>query len=278
MSAQSSPGPAAAGRAARLTVPALAKLAADGQKIAMLTAYDASFAALCERAGVDLLLVGDSLGMVIQGQPSTLPVSLADVLYHTRCVVAGCARSLVIADLPFGSYQASPEAAYAAGVAALKAGAQMVKLEGGAWLAPTIAFLTTRGIPVCGHVGLQPQSVNALGGYRVQGRTPDAAEALLADARALVAAGAALLVVECVPRTLGAALTAVAGVPVIGIGAGPDCSGQVLVIYDALGIQPGRTARFVRNFLADGGSVEAALAAYVTAVRDGTFPAAEHCF
>jgi len=278
MSAQSTPGPATAGRAARLTVPALAKLAADGQKIAMLTAYDASFAALCDRAGVDVLLIGDSLGMVIQGQASTLPVSLADVLYHTRCVVAGCTRPLVMADLPFGSYQASPEAAYEASASALKAGAQMVKLEGGAWLAATVAFLTTRGIPVCGHIGLQPQSVNALGGYRVQGKTPDAAEALLGDARALVAAGAALLVVECVPRTLGAALTATAGVPVIGIGAGPDCSGQVLVIYDALGIQPGRPARFVRNFMAAGGSVEAALAAYVTAVRNGTFPAAEHCF
>jgi 3-methyl-2-oxobutanoate hydroxymethyltransferase len=278
MSTQSTPGHAGTDRAARLSVPALAKLAADGRKIAMLTAYDASFAALCDRAGVDVLLVGDSLGMVIQGQPSTLPVSLDDVLYHTRCVVAGCARPLVIADLPFGSYQASSEAAYGAGAAALKAGAQMVKLEGGAWLAPTVAFLTTRGIPVCGHIGLQPQSVNALGGYRVQGRTPEAAEVLLADAHTLVAAGAALLVVECVPRTLGAALTASAGVPVIGIGAGPDCSGQVLVIYDALGIQPGRPARFVRNFMADGGSVEAALAAYVTAVRTGSFPAAEHCF
>jgi 3-methyl-2-oxobutanoate hydroxymethyltransferase len=278
MSAQSTPASAAADRPARLTVPALAKLAAEGRKIAMLTAYDASFAAVCERAGVDVLLVGDSLGMVIQGQPTTLPVSLADVLYHTRCVVAGCARPLVIADLPFGSYQASPEAAYDAAAAALKAGAQMVKLEGGAWLASTVAFLTTRGIPVCGHVGLQPQALHALGGYRVQGRTPDTAEHLLADARALVAAGAALLVVECVPRTLGAALTAAAGVPVIGIGAGPDCSGQVLVIYDALGIQTGRPARFVRNFLANGGGIDAALAAYVTAVRDGSFPGPEHCF
>ncbi|MEP7183879.1 MAG: 3-methyl-2-oxobutanoate hydroxymethyltransferase [Betaproteobacteria bacterium] len=278
MSAQSTPAASAAGRPARLTVPALAQMAADGQKIAMLTAYDASFAGLAERAGVDVLLVGDSLGMVIQGHASTLPVSLDDVLYHTRCVAAGCARPLVIADLPFGSYQASPEAAYGASAAALKAGAQMVKLEGGAWLAPTVAFLTTRGIPVCGHVGLQPQSVNALGGYRVQGRTPDAAEALVADARALVASGATLLVVECVPRALGAALTAAAAAPVIGIGAGPDCSGQVLVIYDALGIQPGRPARFVRNFMAGSDGIEAALAAYVAAVKDGTFPAAEHCF
>ena len=182
-------------------------MARDGTKIAMLTAYDASFAALAERAGIDVLLIGDSLGMVIQGHDSTLPVTLADVLYHTRCVAAGCARPLVIADLPFGSYQESPAQAYAASAAALKAGAQMVKLEGGAWLAPTVEFLVTRSVPVCGHVGLQPQSVNALGGYRVQGKTADAAAALLADAHALVAAGASLLVVECVPQALGEALT-----------------------------------------------------------------------
>jgi 3-methyl-2-oxobutanoate hydroxymethyltransferase len=270
--------PPAASRPARLTVPALAAMARDGQKVAMLTAYDASFAALCDSAGVDVLLVGDSLGMVIQGHDSTLPVSLDDVLYHTRCVVAGSTRALVIADLPFGSYQASPEAAYASSAAALKAGAQMVKLEGGAWLAPTVAFLTARSVPVCGHVGLLPQSVNALGGYRVQGKTPDAAEALLADARALAAAGAAMLVVECVPRALGEALTRVSGVPVIGIGAGPACSGQVLVIYDALGIQPGRAARFVRNFMTGKDSIGAALSAYVAAVKDGSFPAPEHCF
>ena len=250
----------------------------EGRKIAMLTAYDASFAALADRVGVDVLLVGDSLGMVIQGRPSTLGVTLDDTLYHTRCVVAGCARPLVIADLPFGSYQASREAAFESAARALGAGAQMVKLEGGAWLAPTVAFLTARGIPVCGHVGLQPQSVNVLGGYRVQGRTTAGADGLLSDARELVAAGAQLLVVECVPRELGAALTAISGVPVIGIGAGPDCSGQVLVIYDALGIHTGRAARFVRNFLRGHDGVEAALAAYVLAVRDGTFPGAEHCF
>jgi 3-methyl-2-oxobutanoate hydroxymethyltransferase len=270
------PAPSAA--PARLGVPALAAMARDGVKIAMLTAYDASLAALAERAGTDVLLVGDSLGMVIQGHDSTLPVSLADVVYHTRCVVAGCRRPLVIADLPFGSYQQSPAAAYASSVAALQAGAQMVKLEGGAWLAPTVEFLTARGVPVCGHVGLQPQSVNALGGYRVQGKTADAASALLADARALVSAGAALLVVECVPQALGEALTREAGVPVVGIGAGPACSGQVLVMYDALGIGTRRPARFVRNFLAGHDGVEAALAAYVAAVKDGSFPAPEHCF
>jgi 3-methyl-2-oxobutanoate hydroxymethyltransferase len=261
-----------------LRVPALAQMAREGTRIAMLTAYDASFAALADRAGIDVLLVGDSLGMVIQGHDSTLPVTLADVLYHTRCVVAGCRRALVIADLPFGSYQESPQQAYAASVACLQAGAQMVKLEGGAWLAPTVAFLTARGVPVCGHVGLLPQSVNALGGYRVQGRTADGAATLTADVHALVAAGASLLVVECVPQALGAALTQASGAPVIGIGAGPACSGQVLVIYDALGIQAGRPARFVRNFLTGQASVEAAVAAYVGAVKDGSFPGPEHCF
>lgn len=276
VSAHTAPGPQE--RADRLTLPALAKRAAEGERIAMLTAYDASFAALADRAGVDSLLVGDSLGMVIQGQRTTLPVSVEDVLYHTRCVAAGSDRALIIADLPFGSYQQSAEAAYATSAAALKAGAQMVKLEGGAWLAPTIAFLTARGIPVCGHVGLMPQSVNVLGGYRVQGKTPDAAASLMADTRALVEAGAAMLVVECVPRDLGAALTRAAGIPVIGIGAGPECSGQVLVIYDALGITSGRPARFVRNFMLGQDGVAAGLSAYVRAVKDGSFPASEHCF
>jgi len=265
-------------RAARLTVPALATMAQTGEKIAMLTCYDASFAALCERAGVDVLLVGDSLGMVIQGQRSTLGVRLDDVLYHTRCVVAGCARPLVIADMPFGSYQASAQDAYAACAAALAAGAQMVKLEGGAWLAPTVEFLVTRGVPVCGHIGLLPQSVNVLGGYKVQGKSADAVSALEADARSLAAAGAAMLVVECVPRDVGASLTAAAGVPVIGIGAGPQCSGQVLVIYDALGITPGRPARFVRDFTTGAAGVGGALAAYVALVKDGSFPGPEHCF
>ncbi len=278
MSSPQVPPASAAGRPSRLTVQALAAMAREGTKIAMLTSYDASFARVADRAGVDALLVGDSLGMVIQGHASTLPVSLDDVVYHTRWVAAGSSRALVIADLPFGSYQAGREAAYAASAAALKAGAQMVKLEGGAWLAPTVEFLTTRGVPVCGHVGLQPQSVNATGGYRVQGRTPDAAGEVHADARALVEAGASMLVVECVPRQVGEALTRAFGVPVIGIGAGPACSGQVLVIYDALGIQPGRAARFVRNFLSGHDSIESALAAYVTAVKDGSFPAEEHCF
>ena len=270
--------PASAGRPSVVTVPALARMAADGQKIAMLTAYDATLAAAADRAGVDVLLVGDSLGMVVQGQASTLSVSLDDVLYHTRCVAAVRTRPLLIADLPFGSYQGGVEAAYAASSAALKAGAAMVKLEGGAWLGPTVEFLVVRGVPVCGHVGLLPQSVNMLGGYRVQGKTPDAAESLLADGRALATAGASMLVVECVPRDLGAALTSAVGIPVIGIGAGPACSGQVLVIYDALGVTAGRPARFVRNFMLGHDSIEGALKAFVAAVKNGSFPAPEHCF
>jgi 3-methyl-2-oxobutanoate hydroxymethyltransferase len=250
----------------------------EGKRIAMLTCYDASFAAQCDAAGVDVLLVGDSLGMVVQGHASTLPVTLADMLYHTRAVVAGSARALVIADLPFGTYQGGPADAFAAAAATLAAGAQMVKIEGGAWLAPTVAFLVQRGVPVCGHVGLTPQSVNTLGGYRVQGKTPDAADAFVADARALVDAGAAMLVAECVPRALGERVQRDAGAPVVGIGAGPECAGQVLVIYDALGITPGKPARFVRNFMPGQPSVVAALAAYVAAVRDGSFPGPEHCF
>ena len=251
---------------------------ADGTRIAMLTAYDASFAAMCDRAGVDVLLVGDSLGMVVQGHPTTLPVTLEQALYHTRCVVAGCTRPLVIADLPFGTFQGRADDALRASVAALQAGAQMVKVEGGAWLAPTIEYLVARSVPVCAHVGLTPQSVNALGGFRVQGKTPEAAQAVLGDATRVVDAGAAMVVVECVPRDLGTEIARSVNVPTIGIGAGPDTSGQVLVIYDALGIQTAKPARFVKNFLAGRDSIEAALAAYVAQVRDGTFPAPEHCF
>jgi 3-methyl-2-oxobutanoate hydroxymethyltransferase len=269
---------AAPPRPSRLGVTQLARMASAGEKIAMLTAYDASFATLCDRAGVDVLLVGDSLGMVVQGHPTTLPVSLEDTLYHTRCVVAGSARPLVIADLPFGTFQGGREDAYRAGVAALKAGAQMVKIEGGDFIAPTVEYLATRGVPVCGHVGLTPQSVNVLGGFRVQGRTDGDAQRIVADTTRLCDAGAAMIVVACVPRAVGAQVTSAATVPVIGIGAGPDCSGQVLVIYDAIGAQPGKPTRFVRNFLPGHDSLEAALRAYVVAVKDGSFPAPEHCF
>jgi len=267
-----------AARPARITVPALARMAREGTKIAMLTCYDASFAVLAERAGVDILLIGDSLGMVIQGHTSTLPVTLEESLYHTRCVARMSTHALIITDLPLGTYQQSPQQAYASSVAALQAGAHMVKLEGGTWLAPTISFLVERSIPVCGHIGLTPQSVNAFGGYRVQGKTDDAAQKLIEDAKRLNGAGASLIVVECVPRALGAELSRTSAVPIIGIGAGPECPGQVLVIYDALGMYTTKPARFVRNFMPGSDGIEAAIAKYVTAVRDGSFPGPEHCF
>ena len=222
------------------------------------------------------MLVGDSLGMVIEGHATTLPVTLDEMVYHTRCVAARARTALLIADLPFGSYQASPEQAYASAARLMAAGAEMVKLEGGAWVAPSVAFLVARGIPVCGHLGLQPQSLHRLGGYKVQGKTDASAQALREDTRALALAGAELLVLEMVPAALAAALTAATTVPTIGIGAGPGCSGQVLVLYDMLGIYPGKPARFVRNFMTGVDSIEAAVAAYVKAVKDGNYPGPEH--
>lgn len=260
------------------TVPSLKAMAAAGEKIAMLTCYDASFAALEERAGVDVMLVGDSLGMVIEGHASTLPVTLSDMLHHTRAVAAGARNALVIADMPFGSYQQGPHQAYAGAAQLMAAGAQMVKLEGGRWLAPTIEFLVARSIPVCGHLGLTPQSVHAFGGYKVQGRSETGATAMQDDARVLDEAGVELLVLEMVPAALARTITRAIAAPTIGIGAGPDCAGQVLVLYDMLAIYPGRMARFVRNFMEGSASIEAAVAAYVRAVKDGTFPAAEHTY
>ena len=261
---------------ARRTVPALSAMAHAGEKIAMLTCYDASFAAVLDRAGVDALLIGDSLGMVIGGHASTLPVTLDEMIYHTRCVAAGARQALVLADMSFGSYQATREQAYANAARLMAAGAQMVKLEGGAWLAPTVEFLVARGIPVCGHLGLQPQSVHRVGGYKAQGKTEASARVLREDAQALVMAGIELLVLEMVPAALAAEITAQRTVPTIGIGAGPGCSGQVLVLYDMLGIYP-KPARFVRNFMTEGKTIEGAIEAYVTAVKDGSFPGPEHC-
>jgi 3-methyl-2-oxobutanoate hydroxymethyltransferase len=259
------------------TVPGLAAMARSREKIAMLTCYDASFAALLDRAGVDALLVGDSLGMVIGGHRSTLPVTLHEMVYHTRCVAAGTRAALLIADMSFGSYQASREQAYDNAARLMSAGAKMVKLEGGAWLASTVEFLAARGIPVCGHLGLQPQSVHRLGGYKAQGKTEATARTLRNDARALAAAGIDMLVLEMVPAALAAEITAEMSAPTIGIGAGPDCGGQVLVLYDMLGIYPGKPARFVRNFMTGSGDIEAAVSAYVKAVKDGSFPGPEHC-
>jgi 3-methyl-2-oxobutanoate hydroxymethyltransferase len=232
---------------------------------------------MLDRAGVDVLLIGDSLGMVIGGNASTLTVTIEQAIYHTRATAAGAHRALIVADMPFGSYQESPQQAYANAARLMAAGAQMVKLEGGAWVAPTIEFLVTRGIPVCGHLGLQPQSVHRLGGYKAQGRTDESARTIADDARRLVSSGIDLLVLEMVPATLALELTADIRVPTIGIGAGAGCSGQVLVLYDMLGIYPGKPARFVRNFMNGSESIEAAVVAYVRAVKDGTFPGPEHC-
>ncbi|HZW14096.1 MAG TPA: 3-methyl-2-oxobutanoate hydroxymethyltransferase, partial [Noviherbaspirillum sp.] len=239
--------------------------------------YDASFAALMDRCGVEVLLVGDSLGMVCQGHTSTLPVTVADVAYHTASVARGNQTAFLVADMPFGSY-ATPEAAFNNAVQLMQAGAQMVKLEGGAWLADTIRFLTERAVPVCAHLGLTPQSVHQFGGYKVQAKTVEAADQLKADALKLQAAGASLLVLEAIPSALGKEVTEMLAIPTIGIGAGPDCAGQVLVMHDMLGAFPGRKARFVKNFMEGQTSIEGAVRAYIAAVKDKTFPAAEHCF
>jgi 3-methyl-2-oxobutanoate hydroxymethyltransferase len=240
----------------------------------MLTCYDASFATLCDAAGVEILLVGDSLGMVVQGHDSTLPVTMEDMEYHVRLVARGSEKALIVADLPFASYQVSPEQAYSNAARLMVAGAQMVKLEGGQVMADSVRFLVERGIPVCGHVGLTPQSVHQLGGYRVQRDT----ERLLAEARAVEQAGAAMLVLEAIPATLGRQVTEALSIPTIGIGAGKDCSGQVLVLHDMLDIYPGRKARFVKNFLAGASGVQDAIRRYVEAVKSGAFPAPEHTF
>jgi 3-methyl-2-oxobutanoate hydroxymethyltransferase len=262
----------------RLTHLDLAKMRAGNEKISMLTCYDASFAALCDAAGVESLLIGDSLGMVLQGHDSTLPVTLADIAYHTASVARGSQRALIIADMPFGSYQESPQQAFRNAATLMAAGAQMVKLEGGTAMAETTAFLTQRGIPVCAHIGLTPQSVHQLGGYRIQGKDAASAAAVLADAHAQQNAGASLIVFEAIPSALAAEASAQLCIPTIGIGASKACSGQVLVLHDMLDIAPGRKARFVKNFMAGQSSIANAIAAYVAAVRDGSFPAPEHCY
>jgi 3-methyl-2-oxobutanoate hydroxymethyltransferase len=260
-----------------VTLPEIARMKHSGEKIAMLTAYDASFAALEDRCGVDVLLVGDSLGNVIQGRSSTLPVTIDHMVYHTECVAPIVERAMVVSDMNFGSYQESPTQAMHNAVRLMAAGAEMVKLEGGEILAPTVHFLTQRGIPVCGHIGLTPQSVHALGGYRVQGRDEAAALRMMADARALEEAGASLLVLEMVPSDLARRITAsLTACATIGIGAGVDTDGQVLVLYDMLGIYPGKKGRFVKDFMAEAQNIDAAVIAYVQAVKTGSFPAPEH--
>ena len=262
----------------RLTTVDLAKMKSAGEKIAMLTCYDASFAQSCDAAGIDSILVGDSLGMVVQGHDSTLPVTVEHVAYHIACVARGCSRPLIIGDLPFGSFQESPQAAYRNAVTLMAAGAQMVKLEGGVEMAETTRFMTSRGIPVCAHVGLTPQSVHQLGGYRVQGKDDSGAARLLQDALAQQTAGALLIVLEAIPSQLAAQLTRQLTIPTIGIGAGAECSGQVLVLHDMLDISAGKKARFVRNFMLEQSSIAGAIGAYVAAVKNGSFPAAAHCY
>lgn len=272
--------PTEAGQGARrpMTVPGLAEARAAGRRLSMLTAYDAGFARVFDAAGVELILVGDSLGMVVQGRASTLPVTVDDIEYHTACVARGLTHALLVADLPFQA-DATPERALDASTRFLQAGAQMVKLEGAGPKLEVIRFLVEREIPVCAHLGLTPQSVLKFGGYRVQGRDEAAAARLREEARAVADAGAQLLVLECVPSSLAAAITADLAIPTIGIGAGPGCDGQVLVLHDLLGLDTGhRRPKFVKDFLADGGSVAGAVRAYADAVRSGAFPDDAHSY
>ena len=262
----------------RITVPSLTAMKQQGEKIACLTCYDASFAQMLDTAGLDVLLVGDSLGMVVQGQETTLPVTLDQMVYHTACVTRRRQRALVVADLPFLTY-ANPEQALAsAGRLMQEGGADMVKLEGGGAVVEAVHMMTAFGVPVCAHLGLLPQSVLRLGGYKVQGRDHASAERIRHDALALQDAGAGMLVLECVPVALARELSHTLSVPVIGIGAGAGCDGQVLVLYDVVGVTQGKAPRFAKDFLAGRGSVPEAVAAYVAAVKAGSFPAAEHGF
>ncbi|MEY4022766.1 MAG: hypothetical protein RI960_1778 [Pseudomonadota bacterium] len=259
------------------TILSLAKMREHNEKIVMLTSYDASFASLVDDCGVDIILVGDSLGMVIQGHSSTLPVSMDDMIYHTACVARGARFSMVLADLPFASYS-TPDQALTHAAQLMRVGAEMVKLEGGQWLAETVHHLVQQGIPVCAHLGLTPQAVHQLSGFRVQGKTADSAERLLDDALALEQAGASLLVLEAIPAALGAKVTQTVKIPTIGIGAGSNCSGQVLVLHDMLGVFQGHRPKFVKDFMQGQTSIQAAIVAYVQAVKSGQFPSSEHCF
>ena len=262
----------------RITLTTLHKMTQEGDKITMLTCYDASFAAVLDAAGVDTLLIGDSLGMVLQGHDSTLPVTMRDVAYHTACVARGSKRAFIIADMPFGSFQVSPGQTFGNAAQLMAAGAQMVKLEGGEPMVETVAFLTARGVPVCGHLGLTPQSVHQLGGYRVQGKTESQAQRLVSEAKMLEDAGAGMIVLELVPAALAGEVTTQLRIPTIGIGAGVDCAGQVLVLHDMLDIYPGKKAKFVKNFLRGAGSIHGAIASYVREVKAKTYPGPEHSF
>lgn len=262
----------------KMSLSTLQKMAKGHEKIAVLTCYDATFAAVLEHAGVDVLLVGDSLGNVLQGHTTTLAVTLSDMIYHTRCVARGASNAFIIADMPFGSYQKSPEQAFENAVTLMAAGAQMVKIEGGQLMAETVSFLTQRGIPVCAHIGLTPQSVHQIGGYKLQGNTDRAAKQLLEDAKALEKSGAGMIVLELIPAKLAKKITQSLAIPTIGIGAGPDCAGQVLVLHDMLGLSQGKKPRFVQDFMVNSNSIQEAIAQYVSAVKTGQFPGKEHQF
>jgi 3-methyl-2-oxobutanoate hydroxymethyltransferase len=265
------------GRTKAVTLTHLLEMANAGEKIAMLTCYDASFASLMDQCGVEMLLVGDSLGNVCQGRGTTLGVTINDIVYHTECVARGNRTAFLAADMPFGSY-GTPQMAYENAVKLMQAGAQMVKLEGGVWLAETVRFLTERGVPVFSHLGLTPQYVHQLGGFKVQGKSVEAAQLIREEAMCLQASGAAMLLIEAIPAALGKELTDALSMPTIGIGAGPDCSGQVLVMHDMLNVFPGKKARFVRNFMDGQSSIENAIRRFVAAVKDKSFPSVEHCF
>ncbi|SQH75214.1 3-methyl-2-oxobutanoate hydroxymethyltransferase [Shewanella benthica] len=261
----------------KITSSTLLKFKQEGKKFTSLTAYDASFASAFDSEGVDVLLVGDSMGMVLQGHDDTLPVSVEDIAYHTRCVRRGVKRALLIADMPFMSY-ATPEQAMTNAAILMQAGANMVKVEGGHWLLETVTKLTERGIPVCAHLGLTPQSVHVFGGFKIQGRDADNAQRILDEAKAIEAAGAQLLVVECIPAPLAKAISEALTIPVIGIGAGADTDGQILVMHDVLGISSGYIPRFSKNYLKQTGEIRQAIRAYIDEVEKGIFPGSEHTF
>lgn len=263
---------------AAVTINTLRQMKQAKEKFSALTAYDYCSAYSVSANGVEVILVGDSLGMVIQGHDSSLPVSVEDVAYHMRCVKRGNQGSLLMADMPFMSYHNESQTLENCALL-MREGAQMVKLEGGAWLADFTRLLVRHGIPVCAHMGLTPQSVNHLGGYRVQGRNPDKAQEMIDEALVLQEAGADVILLECVPAGLGAKITAALDVPVIGIGAGPDTDAQIMVWHDLLGLYPGRPAKFVKNFLVgEGDGIGGAIRGYVEAVKQGRFPAPEHCY
>jgi len=260
-----------------VTISTLNKLKQAGDKFSCLTAYDATFSGQASQAGIEVLLIGDSLGMVLQGHDTTLPVSVDDIVYHTQCVARGNQGALIMADMPFMSNASTEQMLINAGKL-MQAGAHMVKIEGEAWLAEGITELTRRGVPVCAHLGLTPQMVNQFGGYKVQGKTEAAAQAIISASQKLVDAGASVILLECVPSEVGRLVTEAVSVPVIGIGAGPHTDGQILVLQDMLGITLGHTAKFVKNFMTDASSIQEALSNYHQEVKACTFPAEEHCF